>query len=102
MRPLEVAAGAEVVAGGLRGGQIGEGALGEDIGGNGAVAACDLALRLGMADPAMPDVDAQAQQPRLQQREAAPAGAGPRRPVVGGNCSDQGEECAKIAASWGQ
>ena len=77
-----VIAGAEAVEGGLGRGQIGELALGEDLGGDGAVEALDFALSLRMVDAAMPGFDAQPQPPRLQPGQPHLSRRCPGRPIV--------------------
>jgi hypothetical protein len=69
VRALQVVAAAEGIElrlGRAQGGQV---AVGENLGGDGAVEAFDLALRLGMADLAMPRFHPEAQQPGFQRRE---------------------------------
>jgi hypothetical protein len=69
VRSFQVVARAEGIELALGLGQVGELAMGEDVGGDGAVEAFDLALRLGMADLAMPRFHPEAQQPGFQRRE---------------------------------
>ena len=81
--PLQVVARAEAVEVGLGLAQVGEVAVGEDLGGDGAVEALDLALGLGMGGRPCHGLDAEAQQPGFQRGQPALPGRAPGRAVVG-------------------
>jgi hypothetical protein len=83
MRPLAVVGLAPGLEAGLGTGQIREGSGANRFRPQGAVQPLDFALRLGMPGAAMPGLDAQAQQPRLQRRDSAHAAAAPGRAIVG-------------------